>query len=582
MLGERLHGFGIANYRSFDSTGVYIPDIRKFNVLIGKNNAGKSNVLHLLHGCAQSAQKGVTDKVYGTMNMHHGVGEHPDVLFHISIDDYNGPVNNNITEVINSLYHRNILCTLKPQHPHQFRMLTSFQTVHDSSLNNRILCKLFGCTPPDGHLNRRDAIQAISEAIKKRAIEGLHEIVSKLVYIPDVRHIHDGPDNHVGVIVVQNGRNVIGRLHEMQNPPAGQESSRDQFREIESIARNLLGERKLTLEVQYDRKELLLTMHGQRLPIRYFGSAVHQLIIICATLVLNPSSVVCIEEPETFMHPELLRRFIAFLKTTNNPHYFITTHSSVLLDMLDLGADMGVSHITHDGTKSSLKWIDGSKAKRKVLDDLGCRASDILQSNGIIWVEGPSDRTFIRKWISLVDSRLQEGLHYSILTYGGSNLAHLSADTTERDEADLIDLLKINRNAVVVMDSDSTVNGNPLAERKQQIVNVIGEEGVWITEGREIENYISRELLIKYLDKYGMSKGTHVQFGKKGKIETVIKMALGTKTTHPKVRRAIEICELMHDGDLDHLDLRERVTRLVEKICVWNSLTGSQEKQNAT
>ena len=32
-----------------------------------------------------------------------------------------------------------------------------------------------------------------------------------------------------------------------------------------------------------------------------------------------------------------------------------------------------------------------------VLDDLGAKASDIFQSNGIIWVEGPSDRIYIKK-----------------------------------------------------------------------------------------------------------------------------------------------------------------------------------------
>ena len=33
-----------------------------------------------------------------------------------------------------------------------------------------------------------------------------------------------------------------------------------------------------------------------------------------------------------------------------------------------------------------------------LVDDLGIKASDILQSNGIIWVEGPSDRIYINKF----------------------------------------------------------------------------------------------------------------------------------------------------------------------------------------
>ena len=33
-----------------------------------------------------------------------------------------------------------------------------------------------------------------------------------------------------------------------------------------------------------------------------------------------------------------------------------------------------------------------------MLNDLDVRASDLLQSNGIIWVEGPSDRIYIKRW----------------------------------------------------------------------------------------------------------------------------------------------------------------------------------------
>ncbi len=36
--------------------------------------------------------------------------------------------------------------------------------------------------------------------------------------------------------------------------------------------------------------------------------------------------------------------------------------------------------------------------RRQICDDLGCRASDILQANAVIWVEGPSDRI-----ISVID-----------------------------------------------------------------------------------------------------------------------------------------------------------------------------------
>lgn len=39
--------------------------------------------------------------------------------------------------------------------------------------------------------------------------------------------------------------------------------------------------------------------------------------------------------------------------------------------------------------------MDDYKGGADALDDLGVKASDLLQANGIIWVEGPSDRAYI-------------------------------------------------------------------------------------------------------------------------------------------------------------------------------------------
>ena len=44
----KIQGFGIKNYRSFNEKGVTLDKLKKINVIIGKNNCGKSNVLRFL------------------------------------------------------------------------------------------------------------------------------------------------------------------------------------------------------------------------------------------------------------------------------------------------------------------------------------------------------------------------------------------------------------------------------------------------------------------------------------------------------------------------------------------------------
>ena len=56
-------------------------------------------------------------------------------------------------------------------------------------------------------------------------------------------------------------------------------------------------------------------------------------------------------------------------------------------------------HVKKEDELIKLNALDNILGKKGCLDDIGIKASDILQSNGIIWVEGPSDRIYINKWI---------------------------------------------------------------------------------------------------------------------------------------------------------------------------------------
>ncbi|MEE9252796.1 MAG: AAA family ATPase [Thermodesulfobacteriota bacterium] len=51
-----LDGFEIAGYRSFGEEIVFIPDLGKVNVFIGKNNSGKSNILRF---CKHLSEKDI-------------------------------------------------------------------------------------------------------------------------------------------------------------------------------------------------------------------------------------------------------------------------------------------------------------------------------------------------------------------------------------------------------------------------------------------------------------------------------------------------------------------------------------------
>lgn len=103
---------------------------------------------------------------------------------------------------------------------------------------------------------------------------------------------------------------------------------------------------------------------------------------------------------------------------------------------------------------------------------LGYRASDLLQCNAVIWVEGPSDRIYLNHWIRAVAPELVEGVDYSIMFYGGRLLSHLSADDSE--VSDFISLRKLNRNVAVVIDSDRCSSRASINTTKQRVSAELG------------------------------------------------------------------------------------------------------------
>lgn len=94
---------------------------------------------------------------------------------------------------------------------------------------------------------------------------------------------------------------------------------------------------------------------------------------------------------------------------------------------------------------------------------------------------------------------LIEGAHYSVMFYGGALLSHLSANDQETN--DLIELLRINRNLAIVIDSDRKTATATLNETKQRIIRELEviKAYAWVTDGYTVENYVPQAILEKAL-----------------------------------------------------------------------------------
>ena len=127
--------------------------------------------------------------------------------------------------------------------------------------------------------------------------------------------------------------------------------------------------------------------------------------------------------------------------------------------------------------------------------DLGYRASDLVQANAVVWVEGPSDRIYLQNWLSARAPDLVEGIHFSIMFYGGRLLNHLSANDPDVD--DFISLKRLNRHVAILIDSDKRAPRGSINKTKRRVRDEIqtGAGYAWITSGYTIENYVPVRLL---------------------------------------------------------------------------------------
>lgn len=201
------------------------------------------------------------------------------------------------------------------------------------------------------------------------------------------------------------------------------------------------------------------------------------------------------DEPDTHMHPKMQRAFLNYItdiSSENNLQFFISTHSSVLIDQSILSDKADVFQIKKRNDKSEVINIteNNESIRELVYNQLGYSPSDLLLAKTLIWVEGPSDIIYLKHWISVREPELKEGKDYSFVFYGGSSVVHLSFDENVNIDS-LIKLCSINANSAIVIDKD----GPEKSDKKEEIKKRIDSNGfVWITEGREIENFIERKI----------------------------------------------------------------------------------------
>lgn len=201
------------------------------------------------------------------------------------------------------------------------------------------------------------------------------------------------------------------------------------------------------------------------IPIHQLGDGIQGIInLLFPIYTASEGDWVFIEEPENHLHPSYQNIFISAICNDQylrdkKLRYFINTHSNHILSSAFLAnASTNIMVFSRrDEKSSSIHSFD--QDQYRTLELLGAMNTSVLISNCTVWVEGVTDRFYLRAFLQAYCDTLQEGEYvpkegydYSFIEYGGKNLVHYDFGNKQGD--DNIAAFFLNNRVFLLADSD--------------------------------------------------------------------------------------------------------------------------------
>jgi hypothetical protein len=323
----------------------------------------------------------------------------------------------------------------------------------------------------------------------------------------------------------------IHLYNEILNTRNSKKEIRQPFEKFEAfIGKYFFVGKKVDIVAEFDKSESLkgnnnkeiisLHIEGEKdtREFHQLGDGIQALIILMYKIFMaEKDSFIFIDEPELNLHPGMQRLFLEQISsnkdlTSKNLTYIISTHSNHFLDLTIEKENVSIysfSKQLNDNGENKFIIKNVNAGDNQILKNLGVNNSSVFLANSSIWVEGISDRNYIKSFLLAYCNEKtnkvnypKEDIDFAFFEYAGGNIEHyIFGENLEKEDEDRIlndiNTMALSNRIFLLADSDMVADESAKNLRLKKLEKLISEkkiDGKIFRDIRESENLLSKEV----------------------------------------------------------------------------------------